>query len=186
MTRSEFNKKIVATVGEAREQLAELLEKKNALKAREKDFSAQYVREKLHPQIEMLEESMNRVRSEAQRAVNKIVDAYAEDLAGADDLNPADLTDDLRLLNCGVVLGERDLRAMLARNDGNRTMTQLILRYANQNGVTVKGVRYVSAAYEEGMVRKLAGESARVALERPDNTAAFAALFGPASQFYTE
>ena len=62
-------------------------------------------------------------------------DSYIAELRDEDELDPTKLTDDVRLLNSGVKMTSRDIKAMLKRNSDNRTMLQVILRYADEHNI---------------------------------------------------
>ena len=47
-------------------------------------------------------------------------------------LDPAEVTDDIKLLNCGVKLREAEIEQLLNKCMGNYTMTILLLRYAEE------------------------------------------------------
>lgn len=63
------------------------------------------------------------------------IDEYESAIRDMDVLHPEEITDDIKLLQSGIKLKERDINSMLSRNEGNRTMQQLILRYAEDNGI---------------------------------------------------
>lgn len=68
---------------------------------------------------------------QAQNIVSKGVDSIRDKYS----LKGEDLTDDVKLLNCGIKLSEKDIDSMLKRNAGNSTMIQVILQYAHENGI---------------------------------------------------
>lgn len=54
-------------------------------------------------------------------------------------LNPAELMpDEIALLNCGVRLTEADIEAMIERCAGNKTMMQIINRYAKERNIDIQ------------------------------------------------
>ena len=81
------------------------------------------------------------LRSEGKMSVESLCSSYERELTEADSIKGSELTDDARLLSLGM-LDKRDLETMLKRNDNNRTMTQLICRYAKKNDIDL-GVQYV-------------------------------------------
>ena len=74
-----------------------------------------------------------------------------------DALNPAELTDDFKLLNGGVTLNAQDVRFMLERNTKNCTMSQAILRYAKEHDIDVQGVSYIDHAEEINNAKSIPG-----------------------------
>ena len=119
---------------------------KSEIEKRESDikngkYSRSYVDNTIRPQIDALREKLRYTKEEAARAVHDITAKYAEEARRLDDLNPADMTDDCKLLNVGVKLNADDLKAIVSRNPNNRTMLQLVLRYADEHGVKT-GLQY--------------------------------------------
>ena len=83
-------------------------------------------------------EAKRKMESDATAAINRaraLVAQYAADADAMNDLDPAQLTDDIKLLQAGIQLTERDIKTMLKRNAENRTMQQLIMRYAQEHGI---------------------------------------------------
>ena len=95
-----------------------------------------------------------------------MIDNYEQEIAELDALNPDEITDDIKLLQSGIKLNERDIKSMLNRNQGNRTMEQLILRYADEKKIDagftyqsslsqqrdkINGLREVTKRYERYM-----------------------------------
>lgn len=84
----------------------------------------------------------------------KMCDAYSVEIEAADALNPAEMTDDVKLLNCGVALSENDLRQIATRNQSNSTMCKLVMRYAQQHNMNI-GMQYVGFTAERDAVSNL-------------------------------
>ena len=105
------------------------------------NYSARVNDEKL-TKIADKQRQIRQIAEETLREITMRVKEHCETLRGLDDLNADDLTDDMRLLNAGVKLTERDLIAMLMRNANNRSMKQIILRWVAENGVDLH--RYVA------------------------------------------
>ena len=70
------------------------------------------------------------------------------------NLDPLMLTEDIELLKPGIVLLPRDIAAILERNAGNKTMTQMTLRYAKEHGIDTRGI-HVPNDNEETIARNL-------------------------------
>ena len=104
-------------------------------------YSNGYVRTELIPQKDILKRQMEDVRYKTNTEVQRICAEYTDELRAQDDLDPSLLTDDVKLLKAGVKLTKRDITAMLNRNAGNHTMTQVILRYCKENDIDA-GVHY--------------------------------------------
>lgn len=78
---------------------------------------------------------LNSIVEGADRDARQLVAAYQDKLRDEDCLDPKELTDDVKLLSSGLPLLPRDLKMILERNKGNRTMLQLTLRYAKQHDI---------------------------------------------------
>lgn len=78
-------------------------------------------------------------KTAAIKDCNTVLDSYQESLRKEDRLNPAEITDDAKLFSLGVKLSEKDYYDILEKNNGNRTMTQLTFKAAEQNGIQLKG-----------------------------------------------
>jgi len=89
-------------------------------------------------------------------AARAIVNGYAAEIEKADRLDPAEITDDVKLLTAGVPLLKRDIIGMLERNADNRTMTQVILRYAKEHNIEV-GAAYVDTSEHARNVENVNG-----------------------------
>ena len=125
------------TLQELSAQIADLREKIGSGK-----YRSGYVRTELIPQKDSLKRQMDDVRYKTNMEVKRICAEYTDELRAQDDLDPSLLTDDVKLLKAGVKLTKRDITAMLNRNAGNHTMTQLILRYCKENDID-SGVHYM-------------------------------------------
>lgn len=100
-------------------------------------YTQQVIQQELIPQLEALKKQIAADSAKAMQAAKAIVAQYRADASASNCLNPAELTDDLQLLQAGLPLLPRDINAILERNSGNNTMTQLALRYAQDHGFTV-------------------------------------------------
>lgn len=123
-------------------------------------FSAQTTNNELIPQLNETKARIEAAKDEARQATEKIVSAYIADLERQDALNPAELTDDCKLLTAGVPLTVSDLKTMLDRNTANRTMTQIILRYAREHHIDL-GIYYIG---NEEAIQQARGVPAAVKL----------------------
>lgn len=98
-------------------------------------YSADYVRTTLRPKMRELKESIERDKAAAISGAKGIITAYQDELRDKDNLHPEDITEDAKLFTAGIKLKKRDIEAILARNQDNATMTQIALRYAEENGI---------------------------------------------------
>lgn len=105
-------------------------------------FTEEYLRKTLYPREKQLRNALDEAGHKAIQDAHKLVEQYKKDAAEINCLDPAALTDDIRLLNSGISLFPRDIQAILKRNEGNRTMTQLVLRYAQEHDINIQGLEY--------------------------------------------
>lgn len=165
---SSATDKIAVTAGEV-----------NALQDKIKSgrYSAQTVKGEFAPRLETLRRQVADDSDNAIKEAQAMVARYREDAEALNDLDPAALTDDVKLFQSGIDLTERDIAAILRRNSDNRTMTQLALRYAQAHDVPVNGAEYVGGQAErqtadslDYIVAKYAGwiakPNARAVLDR--------------------
>lgn len=101
-------------------------------------FSNDVNREKLL-EMQGIRGEIRRDAERYEREANEHISACIEEVHKATELHPEDLTDDLKLLNAGVLLTERDIVDMLERNARNKTMEALIFRYAGEHGISTGG-----------------------------------------------
>ena len=120
---------------------------KIAEKIKSGKYSADYVAKQLSPADVEIRAKITEAKRSAISGAMEIVEAYEDTLRTADDLNPADITDDAKLFHVGVKLTVRDVEAILSRNKDNATMTQLALRYAEEHGIKVGKV--FTSSYEK-------------------------------------
>ena len=95
----------------------------------------------MNAQITDLRIQRRRAINEALNAAKAQVNAYREYVEKRGRLDPAQLTDDIKLLQPGIVLTDRDFIGMMERNAGNSTMEQAILRAAKERGIDI-GMNY--------------------------------------------
>lgn len=100
-------------------------------------YTQQVIQQELTPQLEALKKQIAADSTKAMQAAKDLVVQYRADVEKLNCLNPAELNDDIKLLQAGIPLLPRDINAILERNVGNRTMQQLALRYAQDHGITV-------------------------------------------------
>lgn len=100
-----------------------------------KMFSAEYVESELRPEIKRLRKESAELETKLVDKICTMCNSYITELNADDDLKPNSLTDDIKLLQTGITLTERDMKAMLKRNADNRTMSQILLRYAEEHNI---------------------------------------------------
>ena len=121
---------------------AQLDEVEKDIFSNNKKYTPQYIREELHPKRRSLKKQIEDRKALAHDRIQRMCDDYIAELRDEDELDPSKLTDDVRLLNSGVKMTSRDIKAMLKRNSDNRTMLQVILRYADEHNIETDGTYY--------------------------------------------
>lgn len=118
-------------------ELAPAIEKAAKLEADIKSgrFTQTAIKDELLPARDEVRAQIRDAQEAAKQAVAEKINAHITDLERLDALNPAELTDDCKLLSSGIPLTESDIRFMLERNAKNRSMSQIILRYAREHGI---------------------------------------------------
>lgn len=124
-------------------------------KIKEGRYSNQTLQKEIFPKRDELRRQIHDGGARAIEKAHNLVAQYREEVAHLDELDPSAITDDIKLLTAGVPLLPRDIDAILNRNQGNRTMTQLALRYAEEHGIEMKGTYYVGGENE----RRIANEA---------------------------
>ena len=96
-------------------------------------YSNETVQKDLMPQKQDIKKKMEMRREVGCSAIRTRTNEYVAELRAADQLNPDNLTDDIKLLQAGVALSADDLTMLFDRNAGNSTMQKLIADYAKQH-----------------------------------------------------
>ena len=96
-------------------------------------YSAETVQNEIKPRIDDLKRKTNALSEQAIADAKALVSKYRAEIEERNNLDPAELNDDIKLLQAGIPLSARDVEVILKRNENNRTMTTLALRYAEQH-----------------------------------------------------
>lgn len=112
-----------------------------------------------------MEAARDAILKAAQKQIDAHVSAFNEQFH--DKLDASQITDDVKLLNCGLKLSAEDLHDIFDRSKGNPTMQMLVQRYANDNQVHGYNRQYVTAAMKREHVEGLS-KIAKNAFSRPD------------------
>lgn len=120
----------------------EIREDKMLLKVLEKkiesrDYSDE-AKNRFRNDAQELRRHINYVISDSLSGAKTLISDYLKEVERENRLDPKQITDDMKLMTPGVYLTEKDIEAMLERNAENRTMTQIILRYADEHKITPK------------------------------------------------
>lgn len=117
-------------------------------------YSDAVIRQELRPQRDEIRLEIKAKSEQAIRDAKAKVNEFRQKVQAENTLNPADLTDDIKLLRAGITLTADDLRAMLDRNSDNKTMVQVILRFAKEHDINV-GVYYTGGDAEKATADEL-------------------------------
>lgn len=128
---------IVSDLEARTNELAPIIEKAAKLDADIKSgrYSQTTIKDDLLPARDEVRAQIRNAQEAAKQAVVEKINAHITDLERLDALDPAELTDDCKLLSSGIPLNESDIRFMLERNAKNRSMSQIIIRYAREHDI---------------------------------------------------
>ena len=147
---------------ESTAEIAEKIKEYNDLDTKMKDvkYSPDYKQKKIFPKMRELKLAIERDKEAALNAANALVEDYQNKLRDLDNLHPEDITEDAKLFTSGIKLKAKDINAILARNQGNATMEQMAIRYAEENGVDLgRNVHYIG---HQAQIREAGGVSSAV------------------------
>ena len=141
------------------EAIGKTIAERNALEEEKKAgrYSQKALESEINPKIDALRGKIHSMCEEAISEAQGHINQYKTDADALNNLNPAELTDDIKLLQSGIVLKAGDIQGILKRNEGNRTMTQIILRYAEEHGIDTGNTLYVGGQQEQQTARNLEG-----------------------------
>lgn len=153
-------------------EIGKIVSQRDALETKisEGRYSRQTLEKEIFPQRDSLRQEI-RIKSDgAIKEAKDLIAQYRKDAEALNDLDPSQLTDDIKLLQSGISLRPNDIQAILKRNSGNRTMLQLTLRYAEEHNIDTHGTFYVGGQQEKETADNLEGILFYCAkyLDRPD------------------
>lgn len=122
---------------------------------RQNRYSSQALKTEIYPKRDELRRNVRNACESAIQEARNLVANYRKDAADLENLDPAQLTDDIKLLSPGIVLLPRDIQGMIERNRDNKTMLQIILRYCKENDIDTGGTYYIGGQQEEETARGL-------------------------------
>lgn len=149
MNKKEYYKKIVKLFNDGLEALQDMKKEYDRLEAEKKSgkYDYYYLQKTLIPEMNHIYGVMEEKRDSIERDVAALNREYAAKLRAEDSLKAEEMTDDVKLFTSGIKLTARDVQDIIDRNSSNRTMTQLAIRYARENGLDVKSW-YIPAEQE--------------------------------------
>lgn len=147
---SEIVQEVYEYLSKKTDEINKLLSTSEAIedKIRSGRYSDAVVRQELTPQRDEIRLEIRQKSEQAIRDAREKVAEYRRTSELKNRLNPKELTDDIKLLRAGITLNAEDLRGMLDRNSENRTMTQIILRYAKEHNTDL-GVYFTGGDEEK-------------------------------------
>lgn len=134
-TKRNFYWDIRGIVNSVIEDLNEFDKQEKAIenKIKSKRYSPKVAETELKPKLTNIRKNRETRREDGVSAVRTRTEEYIAELRKADQLNPDNLTDDIKLLQSGVALSADDLAMLFDRNTGNSTMQKLISDFAKQH-----------------------------------------------------
>lgn len=156
-----ITEQVYTALSESTEAIAKDVAEYTALENKSKsgNLTEKGLKEEVWPTMNGLRIKIRKDSEAAIRNAEKMVAEYRESFARLNDLDPELITNDIKLLQAGIPLLPRDLEAILERSKGNRTMTQLALRYAKQHKINLQGIwgKYAPSNEEEKTAASLEG-----------------------------
>ncbi|MBR6171569.1 MAG: hypothetical protein IKQ49_00125 [Eubacterium sp.] len=110
-------------------------------------FSMDYLQKVILPEMSRIKSKLDDIQWNTKKAIAELTNEQKKAISALDRLNAEELTADAELLKGGYPLKVADLEGIIERNAGNRTMEQLVLRYAEEHGLPL-GLIYERAEEE--------------------------------------
>lgn len=125
---------------ESTKEVQKVVEEKAQLEEKVKAgrYSAETVQNEIKPRIDDLKRKTKSLSEQAIADAAALVSKYRDEIEERYCLDPGELNDDIKLLQAGIPLSVRDVQAILRRNENNRTMTTLALRFAEQHDLKIE------------------------------------------------
>lgn len=153
----DINETVYNTLDTFTDEIQESTKELSSLEEKIKSnrYTQQTLKEDIYPQRDAIRKRIDDTAEKAFNAANALIKQYRDDAAEANYLDPSKLTDDVKLLQPGITLTAGDIQGMLKRNEGNRTMLQVILRYAEEHKIDTGNVVYCGGEAEEKTAQEL-------------------------------
>lgn len=97
------------------------------------ESSAEHKNSVIKPKINKLKKEREAVRENVKEKVCELAREYMDQQKVLNELRGDQITEDARLLTCGIKLNANELERLFDRNAGNCTMQQIICRYAQEH-----------------------------------------------------
>ena len=153
----DINDAVYNTLDTFTDEIQESTKELDALEAEIKSnkYTQQALKDEIFPKRDAIRKKIDGTAEKALSTANALIKQYRDEAAEANYLDPSKLTDDVRLLQPGITLTAGDIQGMLKRNEGNRTMLQVILRYAEEHKIDTGNVVYCGGEAEEKTAQEL-------------------------------
>lgn len=137
MKMQDYYKSVVRSLRDNGKEITKLTREMNDLMTdiKSEKYSVGYINSDLMPKYELMKARVSGLKSAALADVHRLTDAKKAEISDESQIRGEDLTDDAKLFSCGIPLTEQDIRHIVKRNSGNRTMINLAAKYAKQNNM---------------------------------------------------
>ena len=163
-------------------EIGKAVAERDALEGRVKAnrYSRDALQNEIFPELDRLKARVRDGVSDALAAARGLVREYEGGIESRYSLDPAEITPDLQLLQSGIPMTEKDIKSMLSRNAKNKTMVQLILRFAEAHNISTGGTFFVAADNERETAKNLYSmiDLYSKYLDRPDGLTMLDQFFG--------
>ena len=164
------------------EEIGKAAAERDALEAKIKEnrYTSETLKNEIFPKKDALRAKVRDGISDALAAARGLVREYEGGIESRCSLDPAEITPDLQLLQSGIPMTEKDIKSMLSRNAKNKTMVQLILRFAEAHNISTGGTFFVAADKERETAKNLYSmiDLYSKYLDRPDGLTVLDQFFG--------
>ncbi len=125
-------------------EVQKVAEEKRTLEKKIKNnvYSAETINKKIMPCIADLRQKLESMKNQSISSAKELVNNFRREVDAENNLDPQEITDDIKLLSSGLPLTERDIETIIKRNENNRTMNILALRYAAQHDLKIDNRSY--------------------------------------------
>ena len=140
------------------DEIAKVVTEREALteKINSNRYTTEVLNREMYPKKEELTRKLRSMSYEALQEAKNLIEEYKAEVQKKNDLNPEEITDDIKLLQPGIVLTARDIIGIVERNKGNKTMEQIAIRYAQEHKIET-GLYYHGMAEEMQTAKNIEG-----------------------------
>ena len=157
--QTKFYNQLRADLNSTNVSMLELSRKKAQIN--EKASRGVFTRSYADEEIAKLDKQLEKLRYDGEVSANAIIDHRIQSLDAETALDPAKLTEDAKLLELDGLLTQLDIDAMMLRSRSNPTMTRLVMRFADRNGLRTETPSYMIEGHENARAAEGMRESVR-------------------------